>query len=192
MTRDRGLLVVLTGPSGVGKGTVDARLRELLDDAVTSTSVTTRPPRPMERDGVDYHFVDDARFTELVAADELLEWAEYAGNRYGTPREPVRNAVAAGGVVVLEIEVQGALQVKASDPSAVLVFISPPSFDELGHRLAQRATEDADVITQRLRWARGELDQRHLFDIEVVNDDVDRCAAEVVAAIDAARGAGGR
>lgn len=187
MSAPGGLLVVLSGPSGVGKGTVDARLRTLLDDVVTSTSVTTRPPRPGERDGVEYHFVERTRFTEMADNGELLEWAQYAGNLYGTPRAPVDRAVADGAVVVLEIEVQGALQVKAAEPSAVLVFISPPSFAALTERLRNRGTEDPSVIEDRLTLAHGELEARAHFDVEVVNDDADRCAAQIREVIRAAR-----
>ena len=186
-----GLLVVLTGPSGVGKGTVDAHLRRRCTDAVASVSVTTRPPRSGERDGVEYHFVDRQRFAAMAEAGELLEWAEYAGNLYGTPRDPVRRAVADGRVIVLEIEVQGALQVKAAEPAAVLVFISPPSFAELERRLRARGTEAPDVIARRLQWAREELAERHRFDAEVVNDDADACAERVCALIRRARARAG-
>ena len=187
MTTRRGLLVVIAGPSGVGKGTVHARLRQRLADTELSVSATTRPPRPGERDGVDYHFVTAERFDELIATDALLEWAEYAGHRYGTPRVPVDAAVAAGRVVLLDIELQGALQVRDHDPDALLVFLLPPSFAELEHRLRSRGTESDAAVERRLARAREELAAAYRFDIEVVNDDLERCVDEVMAAVAAAR-----
>ncbi|MFA9429132.1 guanylate kinase [Egicoccus sp. AB-alg2] len=183
----RGLLVVIAGPSGVGKGTVHGRVRAALPDSVLSVSVTTRPARPNEADGVDYHFVDRPRFEQMVADGELLEWAEYAGNLYGTPRRPAEAAVADGKVVVLDIEVQGALQVREQSTDALLVFLAPPSFAELERRLRTRGTEDDEAVDARLEVARRELAQRDLFDAVVVNDDLDRCVAEVLDAIAAAR-----
>ncbi|MFP4312634.1 MAG: guanylate kinase [Nitriliruptoraceae bacterium] len=187
MTRERGLLVVLAGPSGVGKGAVHARVRAVLEDAVLSVSVTTRSPRPGEVDGVDYHFVTRARFEELAASGALLEWATYAGNRYGTPCEPVAAATAAGYVVLLDIEVQGALQVREHDPDALLVFLLPPSLEELERRLRGRGTEDDDAVARRLTRAREELAAADRFDVQVINDDLDRCVAEVLRHIAAAR-----
>lgn len=183
MTGDRGLLVVVSGPSGVGKGTVIRRLLPRLPDARLSVSVTTRPPRDGERDGEHYHFVDAPRFDELVRGGALLEWAEYAGNRYGTPREEVERLRDAGRDVLLEIEVQGALQVRERVPDALLVFIAPPSFDELTRRLTGRGTEQDPDREVRLATARRELEARAHFDEVVVNDDVDRCAAEVAAIV---------
>lgn len=183
----QGLLVVLTGPSGVGKGTVRQRVLERVPEARISVSVTTRDPRPTEVDGVDYHFVDHERFVELDAAGELLESAEYAGNLYGTPRSWVEREVAKGSVVILEIEVQGALQVRDARPEALLVFLAPPSLDELARRLEGRGTETAEVAARRLEVARHELAQRERFDVVVFNDDLDRCVDEVVAAIESAR-----
>lgn len=182
-----GLLVVVAGPSGVGKGSVHARVRSALPDAFLSVSVTTRPPRTRERAGVDYRFVDPSVFEEMVAAGELLEWAAYTGNLYGTPLAPVREAVADGRVVVLDIEVQGALQVKARVPDALLVFLLPPSFGELERRLRGRGTEDDEAVARRLEVARLEMAQRDAFDVAVVNDDLERCAAEVLRAIEQAR-----
>ena len=186
---DRGLLVVLAGPSGVGKGSVHRRLRALTDDIELSVSVTTRPPRPGEVDGVDYHFVDDAGFDELIAEGRLLEWAEFAGNRYGTPRREVEAAVAAGRVVLLEIEVQGALQVRERVPEALTLFLVPPSQQELERRLRTRGTEDEATIERRLRTAERELAHCDDFDHVVVNDDLERCVAEVHRLIEAARAA---
>ncbi len=187
MTAAHGLLVVVAGPSGVGKGTVHARVRAELPDACLSVSVTTRPARPHEREGVDYHFVDRATFQGMVDRGELLEWAEFAGHLYGTPREPVAAAVAAGQVVVLDIEVQGAIQIRERVPDALLVFLVPPDLAELERRLRSRGTEDDGAVARRLERAREELSHGDVFDVVVVNDDLDRCVAEVLAAIEAAR-----
>jgi guanylate kinase len=184
----RGLLVVIAGPSGVGKGTVHTRVRAALPDSVLSVSATTRPARAHEREGVDYRFVDRASFEGMVARGDLLEWAEYAEHLYGTPRAPVETAVADGRIVVLDIEVQGALQVRDQDPDALLVFLSPPSFDELERRLRSRGTEQEESdLARRLEIAHREVAERDRFDVVVVNDDLDRCVDEVVAAIEHAR-----
>jgi guanylate kinase len=183
----RGLLVVVAGPSGVGKGSVHARLRETLPDVTLSVSVTTRSPRPGELDGADYHFVDRDEFEGMVADGRLLEWAEYAGNLYGTPAAPVEEAVAAGGVVLLEIEVQGAEQIRRRVPGALLVFLVPPSVEVLERRLAGRGTEDAATVARRLRVAEQELAAQEAFDHVVVNDDLERCVSEVRELIEAAR-----
>jgi guanylate kinase len=185
--RAHGLLVVVAGPSGVGKGTVHAELRRRLPDAVLSVSATTRAPRPGEVDGEHYRFVDRPTFEAMVAAGDLLEWAEYAGNLYGTPRAPVAEAVGRGEVVLLDIEVQGAVQVKAADPDALLVFLLPPSFDVLEQRLRGRGTEDEATIARRLEVALDELAGAGAFDLQVVNDRLADCVDEVLAAIDAAR-----
>lgn len=187
MSDPRGLLVVIAGPSGVGKGTVHARVRAALPESVLSVSMTTRPPREGERDGVHYHFVDLETFERCIADGALLEWAEYAGHRYGTPRQPAEEAIADGRVVVLDIELQGALQVKEHDPEALLVFLEPPSFQELERRLRARGTEDPDAIARRLDRAWEELAAGDRFDVRVVNDDLDRCVAEVLGAIEARR-----
>lgn len=187
--RRRGLLVVIAGPSGVGKGSVHSLVRERVPDAVLSVSATTRPARPGEQDGVHYHFVDRSRFESMIAAGEFLEWAEYAGQLYGTPRAAVDGPVAAGKVVVLDIEVQGALQVRERVSDALLVFLLPPSLSELERRLRGRATEDDDSIARRLDTARFELAQQHAFDVRIVNDDLVRCVDEVVEAIEGARAA---
>jgi guanylate kinase len=183
----RGLVVVVSGPSGVGKGTVHARVREQIPDTWLSVSATTRTPRPGELDGVDYHFVDDDEFDRLVASEALLEYARYAGERYGTPRAPVDGAVADGKVAILDIEVQGALQVKAAVPDALLVFLEPPSMSELERRLRARGTEDEDAVRRRLARAREEMTGAAHFDSVVVNDDLDRCVAEVIGLIDGHR-----
>ena len=187
---DRGVLVVLSGPSGVGKGTVVSRILERLPSARLSVSATTRPPRDGEVDGTHYHFVEDDEFDRLREAGELLEWAEYAGNRYGTPRPAVERALDEGHDVLLEIEVQGALQVREGVEEALHVFLSPPSFAELERRLAERGTEDDHDREVRLATAREELDQRGRFDHVVVNDEVDRAADEIIDLIRSARDGG--
>lgn len=183
VNRGAGQLVVVSGPSGVGKGTVVGRLLEALDDVVLSTSVTTRPRRPGEVDGREYRFVDDGTFDRLVEGDDLLEWAEYAGNRYGTPRGPVEEQLEAGRTVLLEIEVQGARQIRDRTPHAVLIFLLPPSTEELARRLGGRGTEDEEVRARRLAAAREELRAADEFDHAVVNDDLDACVAEVLAIV---------
>lgn len=186
MSRGPGQLVVVSGPSGVGKGTVVGRLLERLDDVVLSTSVTTRARRPGEVDGREYLFVDDGAFDELVADDALLEWAEYADHRYGTPRAPVEEQLAAGRVVLLEIEVQGARQIRDRADDALLIFLMPPSEEELARRLDGRGTEDEEVRHRRLDAARDELAAAEEFDHVVVNDDLERCVDEVLGIIDGA------
>ena len=185
----RGTLIVLAGPSGVGKGSVVERLRSRDPEGLAvSISATTRRMRPGETDGVDYQFVDDARFDRMIAGGELLEWAEvYPGRRYGTPRSFVDRTLARGRDVILEIDVQGAAQVRAQAPDAVLILLTPPSMDALEARLRGRGTEDEASIAERLDAAARELDQAGWFDHMVVNDDVQRAADEVAAIIEASR-----
>ncbi len=172
---------MLSGPSGVGKGSVVAEVRRRHPQVWLSVSVTTRAPRPGETDGVEYHFVDGSEFDRLVRDGELLEHARYAGHRYGTPRVPVEQRLAAGIPTLLEIDLQGARQVRAAMPDALLVFLAPPSFDELARRLSSRGTEDAEHVHRRLDVARTELAAEQEFDRVVVNDDVRRAADELVA-----------
>ncbi|WP_124061251.1 guanylate kinase [Gordonibacter sp. Marseille-P4307] len=176
----RGNLFVISGPSGAGKGTLVARLLDELPDAWVSVSATTRKPRPGEVHGTHYFFLSNDEFDDLVAHDGLLEWASYSGNRYGTPRASVEERVAAGDQVILEIEVQGAFQVKERMPFAHLVFVEPPSLDELKRRLEGRGTEDAAAIELRMRTAEIELARKHEYDHCLVNDDLERALGELV------------
>ena len=170
---------VITGPSGVGKGTLIRALRERLPELELSTSATTRPPREGEAAGVDYHFLDRDEFDRRVAAGRFLEHATYSGNRYGTLRTEVEERNARGAPVVLEIELQGARQVRATMPEAIQIFIAPPDPADLRRRLEGRGTDDAATIEARLKVAEEELAARGEFAHIVVNDDVDRAAAEL-------------
>ena len=177
----RSRLLVLAGPTAVGKGTVAAHIRENHPEIHLSVSATTRPPRPGEIDGVHYFFVDDAEFDRLIADGELLEYAVvHNRSRYGTPRAPIDAALAEGKTVLLEIDLQGARQVREAEPSATLIFLLPPSWDELVHRLVGRGTEDAEERSRRLRTAKVELAAQNEFDHLIVNEDVATAAREVV------------
>jgi guanylate kinase len=178
---ERPRLTVLAGPTAVGKGTVAADVRRRYPQVWLSISVTTRPPRPGEVDGVHYHFVDDGAFDRMVAAGELLEWAVVHGrHRYGTPRGPVEEALRAGRPALLEIDLQGARQVRASMPDALFVFLAPPSWEELVRRLVGRGTETEQERERRLATARTELAAEIEFDVTIVNDDVHRATDELV------------
>lgn len=173
-------LVVLSGPSGVGKSSVIKQALKELPETWLSVSATTRAPRPGEEHGKNYFYVSDEEFDRMIAEGDLLEWANFAGNRYGTPRTAVEERLANGIPVLLEIEVQGAMQVRESKPDSILVFMQPPSWDVLEERLTGRGTETAEQIQVRLDVARKELDSAHLFDHSIVNDDVNRAAQELV------------
>jgi guanylate kinase len=173
-------LTVLSGPSGVGKSTVVAELRRCCPDLWLSVSVTTRAPRAGEINGREYYFVDDKEFDRLAASGELLEWAEFAGNKYGTPRKPLDAKLAEGIPCLLEIDLEGARQVRRSMPDARLVFLAPPSWDELVRRLTGRGTEPPDVVQRRLDAARRELAAESEFDLTLVNTSVQEVCHQVV------------
>lgn len=165
-------------------------LRERRPGLVLSVSTTTRPRRPHELDGIHYRFLTAGEFDALVAADGLLEWAEFSGRRYGTPAEPVRQALDVGRTVLLEIDVQGARQIRVRLPQATLVFLAPPDMATLRGRLAARGTEGHDAIAQRMEAASAEMDEAAWFDHVVVNDDVDRAADAIARILDAEAGTG--
>ena len=177
----RGEVLTICGGSGVGKSTVVARLRQEQPQIWQSVSVTTRPPRPGEAHGREYYFVSERDFDAMAADGKLLEWAQFAGNKYGTPRAPVEERLQAGIATLLEIDVEGARQVRAALPGTLLVFLAPPSWDELVRRLTGRETEPADVIARRLEAARAELEAGSEFDITLVNTAVDDVCGQLVA-----------
>lgn len=170
---------VITGPSGVGKGTLIAGLRERIPELELSVSATTRRPRPGEIDGEAYHFLDQDEFERRAAAGEFLEHAAYSGNRYGTLRSEVERRVAAGHPVVLEIEVQGARQIRDTMPEAVQVFVAPPALESLRERLDRRGTDSPEAIASRLEVAASEIEARDEFNHQLVNDDLERALAEL-------------
>ena len=174
-------LLVLAGPTAVGKGTVVKRILEITENVVLSVSATTRAPRAGEVDGQSYYFLSDSEFDELIAAGEMLEFATVHGtHRYGTPKQPVQAALSDGKSVLLEIDIQGARQVKNRMPEAVTVFIAPPSWEELVRRLEGRGTEQPEEMQRRLETAKDELLGQKEFDHVVINDDVAKCAQAVV------------
>jgi guanylate kinase len=173
-------LTVLSGPSGVGKSTVVAQLRRTCPQIWLSVSVTTRRPRAGEVDGLEYHFVSKQEFQRMVEAGELLEWAEFAGNYYGTPRRPLEEKLEAGVPCLLEIDLAGARQVRQSMPGARLVFLAPPSWDELVRRLTGRGTEPPDVVRRRLDVAREELAAEREFHLTLVNTSVQEVCQQVI------------
>jgi guanylate kinase len=189
-----GRLIVVSGPSGCGKSTVIRSLLDLLERSDSrlswpemklklSVSATTRQPRPSERDGVDYFYMSQEEFDGSVGRGEFLEWAEYNGRRYGTPKQPVIEALAAGWNVMLEIEVQGAQQVRHILPSALFVFVKAPSFAVMEGRLVGRGTEPPAEVFKRLARAREELAQAHWYDVQIINEHVERAALDLVDAI---------
>ena len=178
--------MVLAGPTAVGKGTVGAYVRTNFPEVWLSVSVTTRKPRPLEVDGTHYHFVDDEEFDRMRDAGEFLEWAVVHGRaRYGTPRRPVLEALAAGRKALLEIDLQGARQVRQQMPEALFVFLAPPSWDELVRRLVGRGTESEEEREVRLTTARLELAAQREFDVTILNDNVQRASEELVSLMNA-------
>jgi guanylate kinase len=174
----KGVLVVISAPSGCGKGTVIKRLREITE-IYYSVSMTTRQPRTDDIDGVTYFFTDRDNFLKIADSGGMLEYAEYVGNFYGTPKAPIEEKLYEGKNVILEIEVKGALQVKKLMSEALLVFIMPPSMEELRRRLEGRGTDPVDIIDKRMKTAEDEMAQRYLYDVVIVNDDADRAAREL-------------
>lgn len=174
-------LTVLSGPSGVGKDSVIELIRARSPWVWLSVSVTTRPKRDYEVDAVHYHFVHRSQFERMIERGELLEWAEFAGHLYGTPRAAVESKLEAGVPVLLKIDLQGARQVREAMPEALLVFLAPPSWEELARRLVGRGTDDPETIRHRLEHARDELGAQSEFDITIVNDSVEHAADELLA-----------
>lgn len=177
-------LFVVSGPSGVGKGTLVSRVRGQRPDLGLTVSATTRQPRPGEVDGTSYYFLSVEDFEQRVAAGEFLEWANVFGNRYGTLRSEVDRNLDAGKSVILEIDVQGALNVRKLMPEAVLVFIEPPSFEALESRLRGRGTEEEEVVQVRLKTAKGELELAPSYDERIVNDDLQEATSEFLRMLD--------
>ncbi|MBQ1210863.1 MAG: guanylate kinase [Clostridia bacterium] len=184
---NRGLLIIYTGPSGCGKGTVMAKFLPRNPDTLMSVSCTTRAPRAGEIDGVHYFYITREKFEQMIAENAFLEYAEYAGNYYGTPKAWVDDRLAEGKNVILEIEVQGALNVMAQRPDAFSLFLLPPSWEELERRLRGRGTEAESVILKRLEAAKWELEQKDHYRFQLVNDDVDETVAELEQLIEAER-----
>ena len=179
---NKGLLFVVSGPSGCGKGTL---LAEILknDNIFYSVSATTRAPRPGETDGINYHFLTKEKFEELISQNGMLEYAEYCGNYYGTPRKPVEDMLAEGKHVILEIEVQGAMKIMEKCPEAVFVFILPPSLKELCRRLHKRGTETEETIEKRLGEAEGEIKQAYKYDYTLINGELSKAVDDMKAII---------
>jgi guanylate kinase len=178
-----GKLIVLTGPSGVGKGTLLRSLLQRHPELYLSVSATTRQPRPGEIDGQHYYFVSRDKFEQMVSAGELLEWAEYAGNYYGTPRTPVERQVQLGQSVILEIEVVGARKIHHTFPTALRLFVLPPSLAELEQRIRGRGQDSEEAIARRLSRAKAEIEAANEFDVQIVNDDMEQALLLIEAAI---------
>lgn len=185
MFEEKGILFILSGPSGVGKGTVRERLFKKEVNLKYSVSATTRKKRPGEQDGEDYFFKTKEQFLKMIEQNDFLEYANYVDNYYGTPRNYVEEEIAKGNDVFLEIEVQGALQVKRNFPEGVFVFLFPPSLDELKDRIMSRGTESQELIVNRLKEAKKEIDMMSEYDYVVVNDDVDKAVSKIQAIIEA-------
>jgi guanylate kinase len=184
----RGLLIVLSSPSGAGKSTLSRMLMDSDPDIIMSVSATTRPIRPGEREGVDYHFVDEAEFQRMVDSDELAEWAYVFDHRYGSPKDPIKDALRSGRDILFDIDWQGTQQLKyAFGNDLVPIFILPPSMEELERRLRARGTDSADVIESRMRRAASEIGHWDTYEYVLINQEVDRCLADVQAIIAAER-----
>ena len=181
---DKGILIIVSAPSGTGKSTILHRLMEMRENLRFSVSATTRAPREGEKHGEDYFFVTRDQFLAMIEADEFLEHAEFVGNHYGTPKAAVEERLEAGYDVYLDIDVQGAMQVKEQRPDALMIFVMPPSMEELERRLVSRGKDDMETIRRRLAEAERECSQRDQFDFVVVNDEVERAAAEISGIID--------
>ncbi|NOU95223.1 guanylate kinase [Paenibacillus sp. LMG 31456] len=176
---EKGILIVLSGPSGVGKGTVCKALRDCAPNLIYSVSATTRAPREGEVDGVNYFFKSREQFQQLIQDNQVLEWAEYVGNYYGTPRKFVEDTLNSGKDIILEIEVQGALKVKKSFPEGVFIFLLPPSMDELENRIVGRGTESQEVIRSRMSVAMDEIRMMEHYDYAIVNDHVEHACSNI-------------
>ena len=181
---EKGVLIIVSAPSGCGKSTILHRLMELREKLCFSVSATTRAPRDGEQDGVDYFFISREKFDEMVENGEFLEHAEYVGNCYGTPKAAVDAKLNEGYDVYLDIEVQGAMQIKVQRPETLMIFVMPPSLEELERRLVSRGTDSPEVIQGRLKQAQEEFKLRDQFDFTVVNDEVERVVAEISGMID--------
>jgi guanylate kinase len=188
LRRRRGLLIVLSSPSGAGKSTISRMLLAADDEVTMSVSATTRPKRAGEIDDVDYHFVDDSEFERLVEADEFAEWAYVFDHRYGSPKEPIKEALKRGRDILFDIDWQGTQQLRgAFGTDLVRIFILPPSMDELERRLRARGTDSEEVVESRMRRAASEIGHWGEYDYVLINEDMDHCLAEVQAIIDAER-----
>jgi len=179
MTENKGKLIVITGPSGVGKGTLVKSLLQSHQELFISTSATTRSPRKGEKDGQDYYFLSVAKFQEMIETSDFLEWAEYAGNYYGTPKQPVIEQIEQGKTVILEIELLGARQVKTNFAMAELIFILPPSESELEKRLRDRGKDTEEAIVKRLAKAKEEMAAKGEFDYQIINDNLEVAIAHI-------------
>lgn len=184
---EKGILIVISGFSGAGKGTLVKELLRRHQEYALSVSMTTRDPRPGERDGVEYFFTDKKHFEETIRRNGLIEYAPYCGNYYGTPRDYVEKQMEMGKNVILEIEIQGALKIKDKFPESLLIFLTPPSAEELRRRLERRGTENREEIQRRLSRAVEESEGVEAYDYIVINDDLEKCAEEIHGLVDAAR-----